>query len=72
MFHCLLSDDFLSKSYQIVFNRAVDTPGHVKDVVDGFISVQKLYIATCLIMRSTLEVDTIYSKRMRVDAMTKK
>ena len=46
---------FLSKSYQIVIDRAVDTPGHGKDVVDGFNAVQKRYLATCLIMRSTPE-----------------
>ena len=27
---------YLSTSYQIVLDRAVDTPGHGKDVVDGF------------------------------------
>ena len=63
---------YLSKSYQIVLDRAVDTPGHGKYVVDGFNSVQKRYLATCLRMRSTPEVDKIDRKRMRVDAMTKK
>ena len=63
---------FLSKSYQIVLDRAGDAPGHVKDVVYGFNAVQKLYLATCLVMRSMPEVDNIDSKRMRVDAMTKK
>ena len=63
---------FLSKSYQIVLNRAVDTPGHGKDVVDGFKDVQKRYLATCLRMRSTPEKDKIYSKCMRVDTMTDK
>ena len=32
---------FLSKSYQIVLDRAVDTPIHGKDVEDGFDAVQK-------------------------------
>ena len=32
---------FLSKSYQIVPDRAVDTPGHGKVVQDGFNAVQK-------------------------------
>ena len=32
---------YLSTSYQIVIDRAVDTPGHGKDVVDGFNAVQK-------------------------------
>ena len=32
---------FISKAYQIVLDRVVDTPGHVKDVVDGFNAVQK-------------------------------
>ena len=41
-------------------------------MVDGFIAVLKRYLATCLRIRSTPEVDKIYSKRMRVDAMTKK
>ena len=46
---------YLSTSYQIVLDRAVDTPGHVKDVVDGFNALQKRYLATCLRMRSTPE-----------------
>ena len=57
---------FLSKLYQIVLDRAVDTPGHGKDVVYGF------YLSTCLIMRSTPEVDNIDSKCMRVHTMTEK
>ena len=40
--------------------------------MDGFNDVQKQYLATCLRMRSTLEVDNIDNKRMHVDAMTKK
>ena len=60
---------FLSKSYQIVLDRAVDTPGHGKYVVDGFNDVQKRYLATCLRMRSTPEVENIDSKLMRVDAI---
>ena len=32
---------YLSKSYQIVLDRDVDTPGHGKYVGDGFNSVQK-------------------------------
>ena len=32
---------YLSASYQIVLDRGVDTPGHGKDVVDGFNAVQK-------------------------------
>ena len=32
---------YLSKSYQIVLDRYVDTPSHGKDVVDGFNDVQK-------------------------------
>ena len=63
---------FLSKSYIIVLDRAVDTTGHGKYVVDGFKSVQKQYLTTCLRISSNLEVDNIQSKRMRVDAMTKK
>ena len=63
---------FLSKSYQNFLDRAVDTPGHVKDVVDGFNAVQKHYLATFLRMRSTPEVDKVDSKCMCVDAMTKK
>ena len=63
---------FLSKSYQIALDRSVDTPGHGKDLVDGFNTVQKRYLVTCLRMRSTPEVDKIYSKRMLVDAMTEK
>ena len=63
---------YLSTSYQIVLDRAVDTPGHEKDVVDGFNAFQKRYLATCLRMRSTPEKDKIDSKRMRVEAMTEK
>ena len=63
---------YLSKSYQRVLDRSVDTPRHVKDVVDGFIAVDKWYLDTCLIIRSTLEKYNIDSKRICVDAMTKK
>ena len=63
---------FLSKSYQIVPYRSVDTPGHGKYAVYGFNAVKKLYLATCLRMCSTPEVDKVDSKRMRVDAMTEK
>ena len=63
---------FLSKSYQIAIDRAVDTSGHGKDVVDGFNTVKNIYLATCLRMRSTPEVEKIYSKRVRVDSMTNK
>ena len=61
---------YLSKPYQIVLDRAVDTPGHGKDVVDGFYVVQKRYLTTFFRMRSTPEKDKIDSKRMRVEAMT--
>ena len=70
MFHFLLSDVFLSKLYQNILGRDVDTPGHGKYLVDGFNAVQKQYLATCLIMSSTPEKDKIDSKRMHVDAMT--
>ena len=63
---------YLSKSYQIVIDRAVDTLGHGKYVVDGFNAVQKRYLATCLRMRSTPEKDKIDSKRMPVEAMIEK
>ena len=63
---------FLSKSYQIVLDRAVDTSGYEKYAVDGFNGFQKQYLATCLRMRSTPEVENIDSKRMRVNAMTEK
>ena len=63
---------FLSKSYQIVLDIAIDTPGHVKDVLNGFNAVHKRYLATCLIMRSTPEVDKSYSKHMCGDAMSNK
>ena len=72
VFHCLLSDAFLSKSYQIVLDRAVDTPGHGKYVVDGFNTVEKRYLATCLRMRSTPEKYKIDSKNMHVDAVIDK
>ena len=70
--HCLIYDVFLSKSYQIVLDRAVDTPGHGKYVADGFNAVQKQYLATCLRMHIMPEVEKIDIKRMRVDAMTNK
>ena len=63
---------YLSTSYQIVLDRAVDTPGHGKDVLDGFNAVQKRYLDTGLIMRSNCEKDKIYSKHMHVEAMTEK
>ena len=56
----------------IFLDRAVDTPGHGKYVVDGFNDAQKQYLATCLRMHSTLEVDKIDSKRMHVHDMTEK
>ena len=68
--YCLMY--FLSKSYQVVIYRAVDTTGHVKYVVDGFNAVHKRYLATCFIIRSTHKVDKIDSKLMHVDAMTEK
>ena len=40
--------------------------------MNGFNAIHKQYLATCLRMRSTSEVENIDSKRMRVDAMTKK
>ena len=63
---------YLSKSYQKFLDRAVDTPGHGNDVVDGFNAFQKKYLATCLRMRSTPEKDKIDSKCMRVEAMKQK
>ena len=63
---------YLSTSYQIFLDRAVDTPRHGKDVVDGFNAIHKRYLATCLRMRSTPEKDKIDNKRMRVEAMTEK
>ena len=62
---------FLSKIYQIVLDRAVDTPGHGKYVLDGFYAVQKRYLPTCLRMRNTPEKENNDSKCVRVDAMTK-
>ena len=63
---------FLSKSYQIVLYRSVDTPGQGKYVVDVFNAVQKRYLATCLRMCSTPELDKIDSKRMCIDSITDK
>ena len=63
---------YLSTSYQIVLDRAVDIPSHGKDVVFGFNAVQKQYLATCLRIRITPEKDKIDSKLMRVEAMTEK
>ena len=47
---------FLSKSYQIVIDRAIDTPVYEKYVVGGFNAVRTKYLATCLRMHSTPEV----------------
>ena len=63
---------YLSTSYQIVIDRAVDTPVHVKYVMDGFNAVQKRYLATCLRILSTPEKHKIDSKRMCVEDMTEK
>ena len=63
---------FLSKSYHIVLDRSVDMSVHGKYLVDGYTAVQKRYLATCLRMRSTPEVDNIDSKRMRDNYVTKK
>ena len=61
---------FLSKSYQIVIDRYVDTPAHEKYVVYGFNVVHKRYLDTCLRMCNTPELDKIDSKLVRVDTMT--
>ena len=74
-YRCSIAYDlmsFLSKSYQNVLDRSVDTLGHRKDVVGVFTSVQKQYLATCLRMRTTPEVDKIDNKHMHVDTMTSK
>ena len=63
---------YLSTSYQTVLDRAVGTQFHGKDLVDGFNAFQKLYLATCLRMRSTPLKDKVDSKRMYVEAMTEK
>ena len=63
---------FLSKSYQSVLDRAVDTPCRGKDIVGGFYAVQKQYLSTCLIIFSTPELYKIDSKSMCVDVMTNK
>ena len=65
-------NSYLSTSYKIVLDKPVDTPGHGKDVVDGFNAYQKRYLATCLRMRSSPEKHKIDSKRMHVEAMTDK
>ena len=62
---------FVSKPYQNVLDKSVDTPGHRKTVVGGFNSVHKRYLATCLRMISTPKVDKIDdSKRIRFYAIT--
>eukprot|EP00978_Attheya_sp_CCMP212_P032801 scaffold129609_cov69-Attheya_sp.AAC.2 len=57
-----------------VIDRAVDTPGHGKDVVDGFNAVQKRFLTTCLRKTSKPEVhDTENdSDRMQKNSMTEK
>ena len=57
---------FISEIYQIILDRAVDTPGHGKKLVHGFNDVQKQYLATCFRMRSTKEEDKIDSKREKL------
>ena len=63
---------FISRTYKFFPDRAVDTPGHGKYVVDDFNAVHKKYLATCLRIRSTPEVNKIDIKRIRVDAITDK
>ena len=72
MFHFLISDVFSIKIISIFLDRDVDTPEHGKDVAHGFDAAQKRYLATCLGMRSTSELDKIDSKLMCVDSMTDK
>jgi hypothetical protein len=62
----------LSVKFQIVIDRAVDTPGHGKDVVDGFNAVQKRFLQTCLRKTSMPEVhDNVNaSDRMNIHSMT--
>ena len=72
VFHCLFCYVFYIKIISIFLDRSVDKTSHGKDVMDGFNTVQKQYLAACLRMRSTPEVDKIDSKRMRFDAMTNK
>jgi len=61
---------FLSSTFVIDIDRGIDTPGHGKDVVDGFNAVQKRYLKSCLRSRATPEVHDSSSKQMRVNAMT--
>ena len=63
---------FLAEPHETVLDRAVDTPGYGKYVVDGFNAVQKQYLDIFLRMPITLEVDKIDSKRTHVDDMTQK
>ena len=42
---------YFSTLYQKKIDRAVDTPSHGKDVVDGFNAGQKRYLAPCAHMR---------------------
>ena len=71
-FHCPLCDVISIKNISKFLDRDVDTPLHRKDEMDGFNAVQKWYLLTCLRMCSTMEVEKIDSKGMRVDAMNKK
>ena len=63
---------FLLNIYQIDLDRAVDAPSHGKYVVGGLNAIHKQYLAPCLRMCSTPEVDNIDFKRMHADTMTKK
>ena len=62
----------LSVKFQIIIDRAVDTPGHGKDVVDGFNAVQKRFLTTCLRKTSMPEVHNTVtdSDRMQINSMT--
>eukprot|EP00978_Attheya_sp_CCMP212_P009286 scaffold21956_cov70-Attheya_sp.AAC.2 len=64
----------VSVKFQIVIDRAVDTPGHGKDVVDGFNAVQKRFLTTCLRKTNMPEVhDTVNDDdRMLIHSMTEK
>ena len=58
---------FLSKLYQIVLDRSVDTSGHGKYVVDGFNDIRKQKFANCSRMSSTPELDKIFNLTVRVN-----
>jgi hypothetical protein len=61
---------YLSVTYSISIDRAIDAPGHGKDVVDGLNATLKRFLGTCLRMTNMPEVHRGDGKRMNIHSMT--